>query len=64
MTSKKDIAKSLKMPFFEQNFIISQFEDDQSLRRRLIWAFLNGIEEKDREGQEKVESDSVCSFSY
>ena len=35
MTNEGEIAKSLKMHFSEQKCIISQFEDDQSVRRRL-----------------------------
>jgi hypothetical protein len=35
MTDGGEIAKSLKMHFFEQKRILSQFEGDQSLRRHL-----------------------------
>jgi hypothetical protein len=35
MTDEREIAKSLKMQLFKQKCIISQFDDDQSARRRL-----------------------------
>jgi hypothetical protein len=47
-TGKGEIAKSLKMQFFKQNCIISLFEDDQSVRRRLNWAVIVLIEEQVR----------------
>jgi hypothetical protein len=34
MTGDGEIAKSLKMHFFEQKCILSQFGDDQSVRHR------------------------------
>jgi hypothetical protein len=40
VTGKGEIAKSLKMHFFEQKYIRSQFEDDESVRRRLNSAVL------------------------
>jgi hypothetical protein len=48
VTGKGEIAKSLKMHFFQQKSIRSQLEDDQSVRRRLNWPVLLWIEDKVR----------------
>ena len=40
MTSRAEITKSLKMHFFDQKYIISRFEDDQSVRHHLNGAFI------------------------
>ena len=64
MTSRAEITKSFKMQIFKQKCIISQFEGNQSLSHHLNWAFIIWIEEKDREDQEKIESDLICPFSY